>query len=116
MAGAIKCKHCGEMLGQSRRNTSPIVQPDAKSPLVAVLLEVLPGICIQTFGLGHIYAGNTNRGLTWMLCYWCAALVNLLFIFFFGLGLVSWPTTCVLCCVFSSIQVARFCNARNAGG
>ena len=52
MARAMNCKHCGEMLGQIRRNTSPIVLPEAKSPVVAVLLEILPGLASGRLDLG----------------------------------------------------------------
>lgn len=111
---AIKCKHCGEMLAELPQPRFSSAQRVQKSPFVAVLLEILPGMCVQTFGLGHIYAGNTNRGLTFMLGYWLAALANLGAIFFFGIGLVSWPTTMVVVCIFSSILAARECNERNA--
>ena len=52
MARAMNWKHCDEMLGQIRRNTSPIVQPEAKSPVVAVLLEILLGLASGRLDLG----------------------------------------------------------------
>ena len=35
----------------------------AKSSGTAAILELVPGIFIQTFGIGHLYAGNVGTGL-----------------------------------------------------
>src|SRR5262245_30454129 len=41
-----------------------------KSGGVAAILEVLPGMFLQTFGIGHMYAGNVGMGLLFMFGYW----------------------------------------------
>ncbi len=74
----------------------PAIEPysttaEGKSPVAAVLLEVLPGV-VQVFGLGSIYAGNVKGGLMLMISYWVASLVNLV-LMAFGIGFISYPLT-----------------------
>ncbi len=64
-------------------------QPDAG---IAVILELLPGLFLQTFGIGNIYAGNVAGGIIMMVGYWIACLVNFLLCFVL-VGFVTWPLT-----------------------
>lgn len=61
-------------------------------PGIAVILEILPGLFVQTFGIGNIYAGNVVGGIILMLGYWLAAAINLLLCFVL-VGFVTWPLT-----------------------
>jgi TM2 domain-containing membrane protein YozV len=63
-----------------------------KDPTAAVLLEVLPAICLQVFGIGNIYAGNVLVGLLIMVGYWLTCLVNLALCFIL-IGFITWPLT-----------------------
>jgi TM2 domain-containing membrane protein YozV len=65
-----------------------------KDPTAAVLLEILPAICLQVFGIGNIYAGNVLVGLLIMIAYWIACLVNLALCFIL-VGFITWPLTWV---------------------
>ncbi|MEM6822882.1 MAG: hypothetical protein AAF558_13195 [Verrucomicrobiota bacterium] len=73
------------------------------SPGIAMLLEVLPGIFFQTFGIGNIYAGNVGLGLILMFSYWVLAAVNFVLLFVL-IGFVSWPLTFVFYLIFSAIS------------
>lgn len=44
--------------------------------MVAVGLEVVPGIFFQTFGVGHLYRGRVGTGLAIMLSYWFLQAIN----------------------------------------
>lgn len=68
---------------------------EQKSTGLAVLLEVLPGITFQTFGIGNMYAGNLTLGLVLMLSYWAFQVVNFLLIFV-GIGLLTMPATFIV--------------------
>lgn len=58
----------------------------------AVLLEVLPGLFLQVFGIGHIYQGRVGMGLFIMISYWLVQALNLLLMVFL-VGLVTAPLT-----------------------
>lgn len=58
----------------------------------AVLLEVLPGLLFQTFGIGHIYQGRVGLGLFIMISYWLLQGLNLILTLFL-VGLVTGPLT-----------------------
>ena len=45
--------------------------------MLAVGLEVGPGAVFQTFGIGHLYAGQVGKGLAVMLGYWILQAINL---------------------------------------
>lgn len=47
-----------------------------KENTAAVLLEVLPGVFLQTFGIGHITQGRVGMGLFIMLSYWTLQAIN----------------------------------------
>ena len=66
---------------------------------MAVILELLPGLFLQTFGIGNIYAGNVAGGIFMMLGYWVAAFFNFLLCFVF-IGFVTWPLTWLAFMIF----------------
>lgn len=82
-----------------------------KSSGTAVLLELLPGALFQTFGIGHIYAGNVGIGLLFMFGYWAVAVVNLLLCLVL-IGFVTWPLCWIATAVVSSIIASN--SARTA--
>jgi hypothetical protein len=73
-----------------------------KDPTAAVLLEILPAICLQTFGIGNIYAGNVLGGVLIMLGYWVALAVNIALCFIL-IGFLTGPLTFVAFAVGSSL-------------
>ena len=77
-----------------------------KSQGVAALLEVLPGFFIQTFGIGHLYAGNVGVGLLLMFGYWFIAFVNFLLCFIF-IGIITWPLCWLAMMIISPITAAN---------
>ena len=72
-----------------------------KDPTAAVLLEILPGICLSTFGIGNIYAGNVLAGVLIMIGYWFTCLVNFGLCFLL-IGFITWPLTWIAFAVGSS--------------
>ncbi len=70
-----------------------------KDPGIALILELVPGMFLQTFGIGNLYAGNIGWGLALMIGYWIAATVNFLLCFVL-IGLVTWPLTW---CAFAAV-------------
>ncbi len=77
---------------------------------IATLLEVLPGVFLQTFGIGVIYAGNVTGGLLLMFGYWLSLIVNTLLVFVL-VGLITFPLT-FLVFMGISIVMARDATAR----
>jgi hypothetical protein len=90
-ADARKCKHCGEMLdaawedeNRPRQTVAHVrigdtiihVHGSNKSGGTAAVLEVIFGFFFNTFGIGHIYAGNVGFGLFLMFGYWLFLVVN----------------------------------------
>lgn len=71
-------------------------------PGIAVVLEVLPGILIQTFGIGNIYAGNVGVGIALMVSYWVLAVLNF-FLCFLLIGFVTWPLTWIAFMILSPV-------------
>lgn len=133
LRNARKCKHCGEILDpdlrESRREGGGRVVvnqnvsvggnyrggyvPEEKSSAVAVLLEVLPGLFFQTFGIGHLYAGNVGAGLGFLFGYWAILAVNVGLMFCF-VGFFSWPICWLLFLILSPMLAAQHCNYVNA--
>ena len=62
---------------------------DRSKSMIAVGLEVGPGVLLQTWGVGHLYAGRTGTGLAIMFSYWVLQAINAALVSFFGLGLVT---------------------------
>ena len=78
----------------------PIIPP--KNNGLAIVLELLGGSCFQTFGIGHLYAGNVGMGLGLMFGYWALAAINFA-LCFVVVGFVTWPITWVAFMVISAI-------------
>ena len=83
-----------------------------KSPGTAVLLEVLPGFFFQTFGIGHIYAGNVGTGLLFMFGYWLIQFVNLLLCLLI-IGFITLPLCFIAAMIISPIVAS---NAASRSG
>ena len=77
-----------------------------KASAVAVLLEVLPGFFFQTFGIGHMYAGNVGVGLLFMFGYWIVQFINLLLCFLL-IGFITWPLCFLLTIIISSVTASN---------
>lgn len=60
--------------------------------MVAIGLEVGPGLLLQTFGVGHMYAGRYQTGLLIMFGYWMLQAINGL-LMSVGIGLITAPLT-----------------------
>ena len=88
-------------------------QSPPKSPGTAVLLEVLPGIFLQTFGIGHIYAGNVGVGLLFMFGYWFIQFINLLLCILI-IGFLTLPLCFILAMVISPILASNATARSNA--
>jgi TM2 domain-containing membrane protein YozV len=86
-------------------------QSPPKSSGVAVLLEVLPGFFFQTFGIGHIYAGNVGVGLLFMFGYWFVQFINFLLCFLI-IGFITLPV-CWLAMLVISPTVAANTVSKN---
>ena len=81
---------------------------------IAALLEILPGIFLQTFGIGHIYAGNVGRGLVIMFGYWALTAINALLCYVL-IGFVTWPLTFLAFAIFSTIAASNAAKRKRFG-
>jgi TM2 domain-containing membrane protein YozV len=91
-------------------------QAPPKSSGTAVLLEVLPGFFFQTFGIGHIYAGNVGTGLLFMFGYWFIQFINLLLCLLI-IGFITLPLCFILAMVISPILASNAAeSARRRAG
>ena len=90
-------------------------QPPPKSPAVAVMLEFLPGFFFQTFGIGHIYAGNVGVGLLFMFGYWFVLFVNILLCLLI-IGFITGPLCFLGTMLVSSMLAANAVTRNNAAG
>jgi TM2 domain-containing membrane protein YozV len=84
-----------------------------KSSGTAVLLELLPGFFLQTFGIGQIYAGNVGLGLLFMFGYWFVFFVNFVLCFVL-IGLITGPLCWIAAAVISSILASNSAARNNA--
>lgn len=84
-----------------------------KSSGLAVALELVPGFFLQTFGIGHLYAGNVGIGLAWMLGYWALSVVNFLLCFII-VGFITWPVCFIAAAILSSMTASNAVNTANA--
>ena len=73
-----------------------------RDPGLAVVLEMIPGLMAQTFGIGTIYAGNVAAGLFIMFGYWVLQFVNILLCFVL-VGFLTLPLTWVAFMIFAPI-------------
>lgn len=81
---------------------------------IAALLEILPGVFLQTFGIGHIYAGNVIRGLILMFGYWILCGINFLLCYVL-VGFVTWPLTFLAFAIFSTIGASNAAKRKRLG-
>ena len=94
---------------------NPLVAP--KNGGLAVALELLGGFLFQTFGIGHLYAGNVGMGLGMMLGYWALSAINFVLCFAF-VGFITWPVTWVAFMIISAItanNAAKKFNVEKCG-
>jgi hypothetical protein len=101
--------------GYGQQGMNPMVTP--KNGGLAVALELLGGFFFQTFGIGHLYAGNVGMGLGMMFGYWALTAINFVLCFAF-IGFITWPVTWVVFMIISSItanNAARAFNAKTCG-
>jgi TM2 domain-containing membrane protein YozV len=82
-----------------------------KSPGIAAILEVLPGLFFQTFGIGHMYAGQIGTGLLAMFGYWVVLMINIV-LCYLCIGMITLPICWVLMMVISPIKAAQSCGRR----
>ena len=73
--------------------------------MVAVGLEVAPGILLQTWGVGHLYSGRWGTGIAIMFTYWVLQAINAMLTPFFGLGFVTGALTFLGFLVFCPTNV-----------
>jgi hypothetical protein len=75
---AIKCKHCGEMIGTSpqpsfNRTNNQMFRQRLWSPGIAALLSLFfPGA-------GHFYKNSISSGFVWLICTVIAYVIGILF-------------------------------------
>ena len=84
-----------------------------KNPGLAVALELLGGFFLQTFGVGHLYAGNIGLGLGLMFGYWVLTAINVVLCFVI-VGFITWPITWLAFMVISAITANNAAKAANA--
>lgn len=97
----------------------PMMNPMAtpKNGGLAVALELLGGFFFQTFGIGHLYAGNIGVGLGLMFGYWVLTAINFALCFVI-VGFVTWPLTWLAFMIISAItanNAAKKFNAQTCG-
>lgn len=84
-----------------------------KNPGLAVALELIGGFFLQTFGIGHLYAGNIGLGLGLMFGYWVLMAINIVLCAVL-IGFVTWPITWLAFMIISSITANNAAKAANA--
>jgi TM2 domain-containing membrane protein YozV len=87
---------------------------EQKNPGLAVALELLGGTFLQTFGIGHLYAGNVGVGLGLMFGYWALTAINV-FLCFVLIGFVTWPLTWIAFMILSAITANTAAKKKNMG-
>jgi TM2 domain-containing membrane protein YozV len=88
--------------------------PAGPNPGTAVVLEVLPGLLLQTFGIGNLYAGNIATGILVMLLYWGLLLVNVLLCYLL-IGFLTLPLTWIGFAILSSMMAHSGARRRSLG-
>ena len=86
---------------------STFLERRRKDNVAAVLLEVLPGIFLQTFGIGHIVQGRVGMGLFIMLSYWVLQGINALLTLVL-VGFVTAPLTWLFYMVAAPLNAADY--------
>jgi TM2 domain-containing membrane protein YozV len=82
-----------------------------KSAGTAAMFELLFGGIFQTFGIGHIYAGNPGVGIAIMFGYWIIQGINIALMAIF-IGFLTWPVCWLLAVVLSTIGAVATVNNR----
>ena len=100
----------GQNMGMQGMGMGGAVSP--KNPGLAVALELLGGFFFQTFGVGHLYAGNVGLGLGLMFGYWFLTAINVMLCFVL-VGLVTWPLTWIAFMIISSLTANNAAKAAN---
>ncbi|WP_200267469.1 hypothetical protein [Luteolibacter pohnpeiensis] len=85
--------------------------PAGPEPGFAMLLELIPGLFLQTFGIGVIYAGSLLTGISLMLAYWLLAAINFM-LCFVAIGFVTWPLTWIGFMIFCPIIASHAAKKR----
>jgi TM2 domain-containing membrane protein YozV len=98
---------------QPARHVVHHYQTPPKPTAVAVLLEVLPGLFLQTFGIGHLYAGNVGVGLLFMFGYWFVQFINILLCFVL-IGFITGPLCFILALIISPLLASNAAQRANA--
>ncbi|MDB4936879.1 MAG: hypothetical protein JWP87_3851 [Labilithrix sp.] len=115
--GAAPPAHYGQQVYPPQQGMmNPMVTP--KNGGLAVALELLGGFFFQTFGIGHLYAGNVGAGLGLMFGYWALTAINFALCFVF-IGFITWPVTWIAFMIISAItanNAAKSFNAKTTGG
>ena len=83
-------------------------------PGIAVVLEILPGLMMQTFGIGVIYAGNVAAGLCIMFGYWVLTVINVL-LCIVVVGFITWPLTWIAFMIFCPMLANNTAKQRQFG-
>ena len=92
---------------QQQRHSPAYGPPKQQAdPGIAALLEVLGGMFAQTFGIGHIYAGNVGTGLLFMFGYWFLCFINILLMIVF-IGILTYPLCWIIIMIISPIVAAN---------
>ncbi len=84
----------------------PVTDKRPPDRALAVILELVPGLFVQTFGIGHIYVGRAKSGIALMVTYWLACVLNVL-LFHVGIGYFTLPVTWVAYAVVGSLGARR---------
>jgi TM2 domain-containing membrane protein YozV len=77
---------------------------DRQQSMVAVGLEAGPGLFLQTFGIGHLYAGKVGTGLAIMISYWVLQAINVSLMPFL-IGWITAPLTFLIYLVMAPTNV-----------
>jgi len=77
-----------------------------KSGTTAWLLEFFFGLLLCTFGVGHIYAGKSDKGLIIMLGWWFILFLHFL-LMATGIPFVSLPILWIIALIVSPINAAQ---------
>jgi len=91
-----------------------LIPVEQKNPGMAVALELLGGTFLQTFGIGHLYAGNVGVGLGLMFGYWALTALNVVLCFVL-VGFVTWPLTWIAFMILASITADAAAKKKNRG-
>jgi hypothetical protein len=122
--GQVQYPPQGYAQGYAQAYAQPYPQQGMMNPMVtpkngglAVALELLGGSFFQTFGIGHLYAGNVGMGLGLMFGYWALTAINFVLCFAF-IGFITWPVTWVVFMIVSAItanSAAKKFNVEKCG-